>query len=345
MNLEHGGNLVAAEARFGIPAGRWIDISTGISPWSWPVPPLPEPVVRDLPYSNGGLEAAAAQCYGTQEEAVLAVPGSQYALQTLPTLLPQGAVAIPAIGYAEHRRAWQACGHSLVEYTAVGELEQYVESGVVDYAVLINPNNPSAEVLARARVEALHETLASKGGLLLVDEAFVDPFPALSCAPSCPRDGLVVLRSLGKFYGLAGLRLGFFLGPLALREKLAATMSPWLVNHPARWIGEQALLDRAWQQMQSERLLHCSQQWHQELSAALPQIEWLQNALFMTALTTVEHADALHTGLAQRGVLIRKFDALMDKAQLQPLLRFGLPHSDHRERVLSQLNAVCEDLA
>ena len=339
MQLEHGGNISAAARRFNIPLAQWTDLSTGISPCSWPVPALPPSVWQTLPYADEQLEDAAALFYGCARDAVLAVPGSQYALQYTPALLRRGRVAMPLRGYAEHRAAWVAAGHQIVDYVDGAALRRLVESAAVDHAVLINPNNPTGELLPLQQVQGMLRQLQDNGGWLVVDEAFIDASPQASVAPLCPAPGLVVYRSVGKFFGLAGIRLGFMLAPLGLCQQLASGMPPWLLSHPARWVGLHALGDSDWQRAQRGRLAIASEQWMTELQALVPQLLFAGAALFVTGTGTTRYVDALYLALARRAVLVRLFGD-MDECSM---LRFGLPMPSERERVLQLLRESVEE--
>ena len=321
MTPEHGGRLELAVREYEIPRGAWIDLSTGISPLSWPVPTVPGRVWQRLPEEDGVLESAAAAYYSCEITALLPVPGSQYALQYAPSLLPVGRVAMPQRGYTEHRLAWAVAGHRVVEYTDWTTLQALVRAGEVDHVLLINPNNPSAEQVSRKPLELLHQRLQSAGGFLVVDEAFADVRSEVSLAPLCPAPGLIVYRSLGKFFGLAGIRLGFLLAEAPLRQKLEAQMPPWSVSHPARWIGEAALSDRRWQLDQRARLVQASQAWLDLLQGAIPDLKFKATALFATGAGDWNYCDRLYRALARRAVLTRSFENIAGRG----MLRFGLP--------------------
>ena len=180
-----------AARRYGIPRADWLDLSTGIAPWPYPLPPVPAEVWQRLPEAGDGLEAAARDYYGAAH--LLPLPGSQAAIQALPRLLPPARVAMPEPIYNEHPAAWQSAGH-----TRVGWAEP------ADYAVVCNPSNPTGQRFGR---DALLDR-ARQVRLLVVDEAFIDATPDESLI-GCDVDNIVVLRSLGKFFGLAGARVGF----------------------------------------------------------------------------------------------------------------------------------------
>jgi len=323
--LSHGGDLVAATRRFGLPPGGWLDLSTGINPDPWPAPPLPPAVLARLPLEDGALEAAAAAYYGS--DALLPVPGSQAAIQCLPSLRPPGEVAVLGPTYAEHAHRWRAAGHRVTETDAAG-----VEAGLDRWSVVVvvNPDNPSGRRLARERLEGWREALAARGGWLVVDEAFADLTPEASLAPRAGAPGLVVLRSLGKFFGLAGLRLGFVLAERAVLAPLAEALGPWAVSGPARWWGTLALRDRAWQGRARARLVEAAARLDRclaargwEVSGGTALFRWLPG----------DEAPARQAALARAGVWTRVYAAPLG-------LRIGLPPAGAWARLEAALEAA-----
>lgn len=341
MDLEHGGNVGAAARRFNIPEERWTDLSTGISPWSWPVPAVPQAVWQRLPQADEGLECAAAGYFRCCRESILAVPGSQYAVQFTPGLLRRARVAMPAHGYAEHRRAWHTAGHQIVDYQDGDALASLVRDGAVEHAVVINPNNPTGELLPGETLQLLYQQLQVHGGTLVVDEAFVDPTPEYSLAPMCPMPGLIIYRSVGKFFGLAGIRLGFLLAPPALCQELASQLPPWSLSHPARWIGERALADGKWQREQRNRLASAAAHWRRALEEVVPDLEFSATALFATGKGAAGFCRALYFALARRAVLVRLFA----ESHGCGMVRFGLPAPDKLEHTLAVLHEAVEECA
>lgn len=306
----HGGRLREAARRYGIALDQWLDLSTGLNPVAWPVPPLPLSCWQRLPEDDDGLEIAAAQYYGS--DMLLPVAGSQAALQALPWLRPHGAVGVVQPAYAEHAAAWMRAGHHVedVEPDAIDSLLP-----ALDALVLVNPNNPTAERYPIARLLAWHRQLAARGGWLVVDEAFIDATPAESLVAHAGLRGLIVLRSLGKFFGLAGARVGFVFADAALRGRLAHLLGPWAVSGPARAVAMLALGDHSWQANQRQRLPQQSESLRALLSRhGLPPAGC--NALFQWVRS--EHAAEIAHTLAHQGVLVRRFD-------FPESLRFGLP--------------------
>lgn len=313
--LEHGGRLRAAAARYGVPLETWLDLSTGINPLGWPVPDPPPEVWRRLPEEGDDLELAAAQYYGCAS--LLPVAGSQAAIQALPFLRTPGRVAVLQPTYAEHAYAWRHAGHEVCPVTA-----ETVLAGPDflrwDTLVLVNPNNPTGIRFPREILLAWRQSLAERGGWLVVDEAYMDVTPEASLASCCPRPGLILLRSLGKFFGLAGARVGFVLGEPELLGKLAALLGPWAVAGPSRWAACVALSDLPWQIRARQRLeLDADQLAALLCSIDLPPVGGC--ALFQWCPTP--HAADLHASLAGLGILTRHFPE-------QAGLRFGLPGNE-----------------
>jgi cobalamin biosynthetic protein CobC len=245
--LEHGGNLREARRRFG--GEDWIDLSTGINPAGYPAPALPPGAWQRLPEPNPALVDAACAWYGAR--ALLPVAGTQAAIQALPRLRPPSRVTVAAPSYAEHAHHWAQHGHTL-RLTGYPMLDAAVVNS--DVVVVCNPNNPTGDVVPPATLLRWAAELGARGGWLVVDEAFGDTAPALSVTAHAGQPGLVVLRSVGKFFGLAGLRLGFVAAEPPLLAALADLLGPWTVSGPAQQVALAALGDAAWQQATQERL-------------------------------------------------------------------------------------------
>lgn len=243
MTRDHGGNLDAAQARFG--PGDWIDLSTGINRVPYPLPALPEAVWRDLPTRArlAALERSAARAFGTTA-AVVPLAGAQAAIQLLPRLGVPGLARVLAPTYNEHAAALRAAGWRVEEGDSLAALEG------ADLAVVVNPNNPDGRCFEPAALLAL----AGRVGRLIVDESFVEGTPALSLCPQAGQAGLLILRSFGKFYGLAGVRLGFVIGAAADLAPLRELAGPWPVSGAAIEIGGAALADVPWQASTRARL-------------------------------------------------------------------------------------------
>lgn len=308
--LEHGGRLRAAAQRYGIPLEDWLDLSTGVAPYGWELPAVPGSAWARLPEADDGLEQAARDYYGAVS--LLPVAGSQAAIQALPRLRSNASVGIIAPTYAEHAAAWRREGHRV---TKLSEGAVHRALPQLDVLLVVNPNNPTGRLIEPARLLDWHDDLAERGGWLVVDEAFIDCTPEHSLAAYSDMPGLIVLRSFGKFFGLAGLRLGFVLAAKALLDELETLLGPWAVSGPARCVALSLLVDGEGQRRQRERLLADGER----LAALLRDCGMPVtggSALFQFCCT--RRAVPCMELLARRGILVRLF------AELDSL-RFGLP--------------------
>jgi cobalamin biosynthetic protein CobC len=322
--LEHGGRVRRAAIDYAIPAEEWLDLSTGINPLGWAVPALAGEVWNRLPEVDDGLEAAARDYYGV--ESLLPVAGSQAAIQALPHLRLPSRVGLLGNSYAEHRLAWTRAGHAIIPLAGQGEIDQQLSQ--LDVLVLVRPNNPTGVSFPQARLLAWHANLVARGGWLLVDEAFMDATPQQSLLIH-PRPGLIVLRSLGKFFGLAGARVGFVHAQGELLSHLSDRLGPWGISGPSRWVAGAALRDRAWQAEARLRLQQAGQRLHDLLCRHDLKPDG-GCALFQWVLTPL--AASIHQSLARRGILTRLF-------KHPHSLRFGLPG---READWCRLQAALE---
>jgi len=311
--LEHGGQLAAAAKQYGIPLENWLDLSTGINPVGYPIPDIPASTWQRLPQDDDGLKSAAAVYYGSAH--ILPAAGTQAILQVLPRLRAPCRVVMPAPTYAEHPKAWGSASHTV---TRVAPENATQEARNCDVLLLCNPNNPTGYRYSRNELLACHAELATRGGWLVVDEAFIDATPEHSLTPHIGLPGLVILRSLGKFFGLAGARVGFALAWPELLARLEELLGPWPISGPARHVAQLALSDTIWQSQERLRLPIDARR----LAALLAQHDLAPNggtALFQWVQTP--HAPELHERLVQHSILSRLFDEPSS-------LRFGLPAAE-----------------
>ena len=323
--LEHGGKLREAQRLYG--GADWIDLSTGINPIGYPAPPLPPDAWHRLPEADPALLDAACAYYGAR--ALLPVAGTQAAIQALPRLRPPSRVTVAAPSYAEHAHHWGLHGHSLRQ---IGYPMLEAAVGSSDVVVVCNPNNPTGELVPPAVLLRWAAELGARGGWLVVDEAFGDTVPALSVAAYAAHPGLVVLRSVGKFFGLAGLRSGFVAAEASLLTALADMLGPWAVSGPAQHVALAALRDTAWQQAAQARLARDGARLrgllaaHGIQAAGTPLFHWWAEAA----------PEDFHEHMARHAIWVRLF------RQAARGIRLGLPgrESDwHRiEHALQEWN-------
>jgi cobalamin biosynthetic protein CobC len=313
----HGGDLTAIRRRFPDAPLPWIDLSTGINPVPYPVGEVPADSWARLPTPAAldALLAAAAQRYGVADpSSIAAAPGTQALIQLLPRLLPSSRVAVVGRTYAEHELSWHRGGH---EVTVVPDLAAAAGAHVI---VIVNPDNPTGRLVAPQELRAVHASL------LVVDESFIDLLPPeASLARDLPRR-TVVLRSFGKTYGLAGVRLGFAVASAFLALMLRTELGPWAVSGPALEIGRRALEDDGWLQAATTRLARDRDRLDALLVAAGFTVEG-GTPLFRLA----GHFDAqtMVDRLGRHGLHVRAF------GDRPGALRFGIPAGDDAFRRLA----------
>ncbi|MET0172044.1 MAG: threonine-phosphate decarboxylase CobD [Agrobacterium vaccinii] len=314
--IRHGGNLGRARQLFPQAPEPWIDLSTGINPHSYPHSPIPASAFARLP-EPGAVETlkdiAAAAFEAPSEAHIVAAPGTQMLMPLLAQMaVRRGAkrcgVLSPA--YAEHARTARMAGLS------VSEVNDFADLAAFDYAVVINPNNPDGRMSARSELLALADAMRKKGGLLVVDEAFIETGDAESIADAATSDSLVVMRSFGKFYGMAGVRLGFAIGHPEIAESLESRLGPWAVSGPALHIATEALADKAWRDEMRLRLREDSRR----LNGLLEKVSLtIAGGTSLFTLVRDARVQDLSIHLMRNGILTRTFDERPDD------LRFGLP--------------------
>jgi cobalamin biosynthesis protein CobC len=322
----HGGNLDAARRIFPGAPEPWIDLSTGINADPYPFERIETRAWTQLPEPRAiaQLEASAAACYGARDRThVVAAPGTQALIQWLPQILTHLSVGVFGFTYGEHTRIWKKAGRDISIVNNLFELANR------DIAIVVNPNNPDGRLVSPSDLHELALALARKNGVLIVDEAFMDLVkPTQSLIPNMPKTGTIILRSFGKTYGLAGLRLGFGVISPDLAPSFREALGPWAVSGPAIEVGCHALTDHAWLEATILRL--------QVSTAGLDKL--LTNTGFTIAGGTLLYRLAVHQAaagwfarLGQAGILVRPFAAKPD------WLRFGIPHHEHHWARLKQV--------
>ena len=311
--LEHGGNLRDAAARFGRPLPDWLDLSTGINPHGYPAPVVAPNTWHRLPESDPALARAAERFYNAPQ--MLPVAGTQAAIQALPRLRAPSRVVVAAPSYAEHAHHWAMHGHAMrqVDYADLG-----AAVASCDVLVVCNPNNPTGALVAPECLLDWAAQLASRDGWLVVDEAFGDTVPQASVAGASAQRGLIVLRSLGKFFGLAGVRMGFVAAHPNLLNDLADLLGPWSVSGPAQDIACAALGDTAWQRTTFDRLAEDSVR----LRHMLARMGIAANGTALFQWWPEAEPEAFWRHMAEHGIWVRLF------AQAARGIRLGLPPDD-----------------
>lgn len=328
--IRHGGQLSRLRHKYPEAPEPLIDLSTGINPFPYKLPPIPATAYTRLPEETHirDLREAAAAAYGAKGPELVAVAaGTQLLISSLPRMFPAARVSVLAPTYGEHAAVWAAAGAGVAEVSAPAALEDG------DVAVLCNPNNPDGRAFDARAIGELAARKARHGGRLIVDEAFAEFAEAgLSAAPLVPQPGLMVLRSFGKAYGLAGLRLGFLVAERDVVDRVAQALGPWPVSGPAIHVACRALADTGWRRETGERLARAGAR----LDALLAQYG-LEAVGGTSLFRLVRHrnAPAVADALGRAGILVRDFEERAD------WLRFALPpDEDAWSRLEAALAAV-----
>lgn len=312
----HGGDLDAARRRFPNAPEPWIDLSTGINPQAYPLPSIAAEAWALLPQpaQELALRRAAAHRYGAQHPGmVVAGAGTQALLQVVPRLVPATRVAVLGPTYSEHALAWRREGHDVVE------VEDLAAVGSASVVVVVNPNNPTGRIVAAGELRSLARALHARDGLLVVDEAFADLLPGeVSVVADLP-PATIVLRSFGKTYGLAGLRLGFAIAYEELAQRLRQHLGPWAVSGPALAIGARALADELWLEHSRKALKAAGARLDQLFAASRFEII---GATPLFRLTSHVRAQPIAVALGHRGIHVRRF------TEHPEWIRFGLPGAE-----------------
>jgi cobalamin biosynthesis protein CobC len=313
----HGGRLCVARSLFPNVPQPWIDLSTGINPHSYPAPRASARERNRLPEQTelARLEALAAAAFNVDDPVrVVATVGTENALRLLPYVLKLTRAVIASPTYGSHADAWQRAG---AEVHTLADSELLANATMNSALTVVNPNNPNGRLLGRDPLLSL----SHNAGALIVDEAFgdLDPHHCVSDiagADAAPR--MIVLRSFGKFYGLAGVRLGFVIASPVIATRLRQLLGDWPVSVDALRAGLAAYADNDWAHRMRSRLGKAAQRLDQLLASGGLQIA---GGTALYRLVRASNARARFTQLISHGVLVRPFD------HDATLLRFGLPGS------------------
>lgn len=326
---EHGGDLAAMRAAFSAAPLPWLDLSTGINPWPYPVSRIPLSAWHRLPEAADvqAVRVAAAAYYGVSSaDQVVLAPGSQAIIQWLPRLRGRSRVAIVGPTYAEHARSWAASGHDVVSATPSDTVGRDI-----DVVVVGRPNNPDGRIASFSWLEQAASRLGRRGGWLVVDEAFADCLETPSVTAVLRGEAVISLRSFGKFFGLAGGRLGAALTNNPVRDDLAQALGPWCVPGPMLAIAGRAYADQTWIARTRTRLAQAAARLDRLVTRAGLRVV---GGTTMFRLYESVRAPMLFDALAAAGIYVRRFEA-------DPTwLRLGLPPNAEADRRLAQALAA-----
>lgn len=318
----HGGDLGAARTAYPDSPEPWIDLSTGINPISYPwLARLPREILEEaaarLPQRSA--EIACTEAWTTSLQVTdpgdwLLVPGSQAMINLLPALFPGHQVVISDPCYGEYERVWRRAGATVHKVRPDDLMSLEPQHSTV--VILTNPNNPDGHVWPLGQLLSLGRRLALSGSCLVVDEAYGELLNDMSLANMALPENVIILRSFGKFFGLAGLRLGLVRLNSRLRQQIIGHLGPWTLNGLALAVATYALKDRAWIASTRQRLRADMA----KLSACLETAGLtIVGGTDLFCLTRQDNAPALYDTLLSHGILVRKFPERPSE------LRFGLP--------------------
>ena len=345
----HGGDLVNASEQYGIAIDQWLDLSTGINPIAYPID-IDVNSFKQLPYIQPAFIEASTAYYRSSR--FIPVAGTQAAIQQLPRLLANFPVLLPAIGYQEHKKYWQKkAATSINWYKSDNEahmchqINHELIANARQHLVIINPNNPAGVLIQKKQLLAWASML-DKQAYLIIDEAFIDTKKEQSVLSDNLPDNVIVLRSFGKFFGLAGVRLGYCFAHQSILQKLQKRLGLWQVNGPAQSLAIRALNDRAWQ-LQSIKDIVANNHFMQKIwqpilggsakdETSLYNSEYFHSCLFLSYRLPLVHALNVRESFAKMGILLRVIgiDGTDNREQKQALLRIGL---------LDQYNQIAVD--
>jgi cobalamin biosynthetic protein CobC len=323
--FEHGGRLDIARLLYPHAPEPWIDLSTGISPWPYPA------LLPSAESCHGLPDVSAAHALGEEARRayrappgvdIVALPGTDAGLSIIPWLFrTPKRVAILSPAYSGHCMAWEAAGHSV---SNIDSLDRVASAAIL---VVVNPGNPDGRFTPHAELAGAVPNLKRRDGLLIVDEAFADAEENHSLLPTVSRlESTLVLRSLGKFYGAAGIRLGFAVTSHPIAARLRAALGAWPISAQAIAHGRTALGDSEWSKAQRARLQTAAADLDRVLTEAGFRILG-GTSLFRLAGHHLSHS--FFTYLAKSGILTRPLPN-------RSALRFGIPGKKEDFARLSQ---------
>ncbi|MEM1037067.1 MAG: threonine-phosphate decarboxylase CobD [Pseudomonadota bacterium] len=322
-DTRHGGALDLMRTAYPDAPQPWIDLSTGLNPWPYPDLMLSAEALAHLPTQQmyDACRDAMASAFGGKPDTLILSPGSELQIRLLPDVITPRSVAILSPTYGDHAEAWTQAGADVIE---TPDPLSYTDE--VDAIVITNPNNPDGRLFDPEALDAARIALNNRGGWLIIDEAYADLMPEYSIVSGGGADGLVILRSFGKFFGLAGLRLGALIASEPVLKAMANRLGVWPVSGAALQIGARAYADIAWQDQTRDKL-----------KAAMDRLDTILKSVGLSTvggtslfrLIETPNAHVLFDQLARAGIYVRRFETSKTH------LRIGLPPNPEAEARLA----------
>lgn len=257
MTLPHGGNVYEIALGLGCAPESILDYSASINPLG-PPPGMWEHVLPSLhrvehypDIHNRALVDSLADFHGLSRGRIVAGNGSTELIYWLPKAfrLRRAVMVLPA--FTEYRRAFEIQEVELRKVftrpennfqPTIHELEKALEGFSPDALLLTNPGSPAGTLLPRDVRQWALEKSRKLSFLCVVDEVFVDFCEEESLKTFAGEfDRLVLIRSMTKFYGVPGLRIGYLFASKELAERMRGFLPPWSVNTLAQMAGKYCL--------------------------------------------------------------------------------------------------------
>ena len=344
MPSAHGGEVQTAAKRLRVPESRLLDASASLVPRSPRVfLRIRQAVLRGYPdRTQKNLRRCLAEVHGIAPDSLL--PGNGAA--ELFTWAGREAAALglsrlPAPGFADYGRALRCWGGRLAESSMPAFWPEVFpqpcpDPGDGDVTWICNPHNPTGQLWSRASLEPL----LSRFELVICDEAFLPLVPNGELQSLIPLvehyPNLVVIRSLTKLYGIAGLRLGYAVANPERLQRWAEWRDPWPVNGIALAVGERLLASprryhRWCQRVQCWTATEGA--WMQQQLSALPGITPMPSAANFLLIRAEQSLVPLREALEQRHFILlrdcRSFEGLGEN-----WLRIGLQNRRNNRRIV-----------
>lgn len=327
IDLQHGGSLDHMKRVFPSAPAPWLDLSTGINPWPYPLSNIHISDLHHLPTKTSleNCRDAMSAAFLCPAETILPTPGSEILIRLLPTVLKPPTIAVLSPSYNDHTYTWKKAGCSVIQ--AKNPME-HIDN--VDCIILCNPNNPDGRTFDFETLTTLHAAMRKRNGWLILDEAYIDLYPHLSFTSQAGSNNLIILKSLGKFYGLAGLRLGALIAPQSILEAMSERLGVWSISDLVLNIGAEVYQNSTWKLQTRTHLKNASVRLNTLLSHSGLTIAGSTDLFSFISTPNSHH---LWKRLAQEGIYTRRF------AWSESHLRIGIPPSDQAEtRLANALN-------
>lgn len=356
MKDVHGGDIWGASKRAGLSPEKILDFSSSLNPFGLPkkaasaikdglryASPYPDP-------ASFSLRQALSVFHSIDPGQIVPGNGSTELIYALPRVLRLKRALIAEPAFSEYRRSLELAGcrtESLVlrEEDGFGfDLDRFSRKIKKGYGAVFvaNPANPTGALLEKDTIIEAARLCKKAGAWLVVDEAFIDFREEGSVKSFAGKEkNLIVLRSMTKFYSMAGLRLGFLITGKGAAERFRKSMLPWSVNTLAACAAMGALKDSAYIRktlgwLGPERVF---------LSNALSGLGlkvFPSSANFLMAKTSLNQplAIEIRERLFGRGILIRDLSAF--KGLGQRYLRVAVRTRQENRALISALRQELE---